>query len=312
MDKVLVHDISHHQGDLTAYWPMFKTAGCQAVIIKATEGYASWNIFIEHARQAKGHGFLVGSYHYFRQQITNLFGQWVNCDPERQARNYFDWVMASGVEMDLPPALDVENGNNPTLSVATITKCLQKIEEYFGRKPFVYSSPSILIDQLNNPPWGEYPLWLAHYTSEDKILLPAPWDKWTLWQFSDKVTYNRENDSGYVFARKPIDHNWFNGSRADLLAFCHSQPPAPGVPDPDPVPSRIFLEVTANFLRLRHEPAFYAPPTLIVEKGQRLELLKQNVTSDGITWHEVAIPGEYGLATGFVSASSRYVKKIVV
>lgn len=312
MDRILIHDISHHQGDLSTYWQMFKDKGCQAVIIKATEGYANWDIFKEHAQQAKKAGFLVGSYHYFRQQIININKEWVNCDPARQAKNYFDWVQKCGVEMDLPPALDVENGNNPYLSVSTITKCLQKIEEYFGRKPMVYSSPSILINQLNNPPWGQYPLWLAHYTTEENILLPKSWDRWTLWQFSDKITYDKTNASGAVISRKPIDHNWFNGSLADLLRFCDKDSiPSPiSPPDVDLLPSTVFIEIKASFLRLRHQPSFYSPPTLLVEKGQRLLVMKENIISDGITWYEVAIPAQYGLASGFVSANDRYVKVV--
>ena len=58
--------------------------------------------------------------------------------------------------MDLLLALDIENGNNPYLSVGTITKCFVKIEHLFGSKPMVYSSPSVLIDQLDSPPsWTE-------------------------------------------------------------------------------------------------------------------------------------------------------------
>ena len=313
MDKVLIHDISHHQGDLKTYWQMFIDKGCKAVIIKATEGYAYYNIFKEHARQAKAHGLLVGSYHYFRQQIENLQNQWVNCDPARQAQNYVDWVQKCGVEMDLPPALDVENGNNPYLSAKAITKCLQKIEQLFGRKPFIYSSPSILIDQLNNPAWGEFPLWLAHYTTEKKILIPKAWDTYTLWQFSDKITYDKTNANGAVISRKPIDHNWFNGSLADLVAFCDKDSTIPTIPPDDPptIPPIVTIEITADYLRLRHKPSFYAPPTLILEQGQRLLVLKENIVSDGITWYEVAIPGQYGLASGFVSASKRYTKQVI-
>ena len=232
MDKVLVHDISHHQGNLKTYWQMFKDKGCQAVIIKATEGYAYYNSFKEHARQAKDFGFLVGSYHYFRQQIINIQNKWINCDPIRQAQNYYDWIDRCGVPMDLPPALDIENGNNPYLSAGTITQCLVKIERLFGRKPMVYSSPSVLIHQLGSPPsWSDYPLWLAHYTTEDKITVPDPWCSWTLWQFSDRITYNKQDENGFTISRKPIDHNWFNGSLRDLQAFC-GQGPDPGIDPP--------------------------------------------------------------------------------
>jgi GH25 family lysozyme M1 (1,4-beta-N-acetylmuramidase) len=283
MDRVLVHDVSHWQGNLKPYWQMFKDKGCKAVIIKATEGYANWNIFKEHAEQAKEAGFLVGSYHYFRQQIINIQNQWINCDPARQAKNYYDWVQKCGVPMDLPPALDVENGNNPYLSAATITKCLQKIEDYFGRKPMVYSSPSILINQLGTPPWGEYPLWLAHYTTEDKIQVPGAWQDWTLWQFSDKITYNKTDANGNVISRKPIDHNWFNGTLEDLYEFCQKdqQPEQPE----EPLPTHVKIiakkaDGTPGFLYFRDSPTFDYKEQLAIGDGEVLQLIEED--EDGL------------------------------
>ena len=241
MNRVLIHDISHWQGNLSTYWKMFKDKGCKAIIIKATEGLAFYSIFKEYAEQAKAAGFLVGTYHYWRHQIKNLEGSWVTCDPIRQAENYFSWVQKSGIKMDLPPALDVEGGNNPSLVVGPIDTFLRRTESLWGRLPMVYSSPSVLIGRLGNPPWGKYPLWLAHYTTEDKIHVPSPWKNWTIWQFSDKITYDKVNASGAVISRKPIDHNWFNGNLGDLYKFIlttgGSLPASPSTPAPAPTPS---------------------------------------------------------------------------
>jgi GH25 family lysozyme M1 (1,4-beta-N-acetylmuramidase) len=305
--RVLIHDISHHQGNLATYWKMFKDKGCKAVIIKSTEGYASWNIFKEHAEQAKAAGFLVGSYHYFRQQIINVQNQWINCDPARQAKNYFDWVTKCGVPMDLPPALDVEQGNNPYLSAVTVLKCLQKIEEYFGRKPMLYTSPSVLKYHLGNPrDWGQYPLWLAHYVEkEENILIPEGWDTWTIWQFSDKITYNKTTETGFVISRKPIDHNWFNGSEEDLRKFCQLEGLPPTPPDPGPAPThiRVIARQTngdPGWLYFRDSPDFDYREQLAIGYGEFLELVEPDPING--LWHVTNNRGR----DGYVSAGSSW------
>ncbi len=277
MDRVLVHDVSHWQGNLATYWQMFKDNGCKAVIIKATEGLAYYNIFKEHAEQAKAAGFKVGSYHYWRQQIKNLEGTFVNCDPIRQADNYFNWVQKCGVEMDLPPALDIEQGNNPFLTATVIEKCLRHIELKFGRVPLVYSSPNVLMNILGNPAWGKYPLWLAHYTTEDKVTVPKAWKTWTLWQFSDKITYDKKNSAGTIISRKPIDHNWFNGGEAEFNNFLRASNPAlqPAAEDPAetpaPPPAGEELPAAAPIADIEN-------PTQIDLINLNIEALKQRLT----------------------------------
>jgi len=281
-EKVLVHDVSKWQSDLSKYWQMFWDAGCRAVIIKATEGYAYYTYFHDTVKQAKKFGFLVGSYHYFRQQIQNTEGAWITCDPIRQAQNYYDWVKASGVVMDLPPAIDIENANNPYLSNVSIDKFLVKIEALFGRTPFIYSNPSIL-KGLAKTSWERYPLWIANYATSP--LIPAPWKDYTLWQFSDKITYNLTNEQGTVIARKPIDHNWFNGSMADLLAFCNlAKPPTPPTPDPN-APKQVETTV---YLRGRTTPVYVSGDSALIFKPYtRLEVINEPKVyeeASGITW----------------------------
>lgn len=243
MDKVLVHDISYYQGDLSKYWQLFKEKGCEVIIIQSSNGLAYQNYYKETIKIAKDLGFYVGSYHYYRQHIPNREGSWVACSPTRQAENYFNWVEKAQVKLDLPPILDVENGGNPQgVSYSAVNACLKHIEILFGRKPMIYSSPSIL-NGLAKAGWEQYPLWLAHYTTENKISIPKPWTKWTLWQFSDRITYTPAGST----AKKPIDHNWFNGSLKDLKNFITASgggstpttPPSTSKPDIADLKSRI-------------------------------------------------------------------------
>jgi GH25 family lysozyme M1 (1,4-beta-N-acetylmuramidase) len=227
MEKVLIHDICYYQGDLSRYWQLFKDKGCKVIIIQSSNGLAFQNYFIDTVKIAKNLGFLVGSYHYFRQHILDPEGSLIPCNPIKQAEIYYNWVQKSGVKMDMPPALDVENGGNPQgVGFAAVTSCLTHIENLFGRTPMIYSSSAIL-GGLARPGWERYPLWLAHYTTEDKISIPKPWTKWTIWQFSDRVTYTPPG----TILKKPIDHNWFNGSLDDLRKFAgiseSTTPPSP-------------------------------------------------------------------------------------
>jgi len=215
MEKVLIHDISYYQGDLSSYWQLFKDKGCRGIIIQSSNGLAYQNYYKETIRIAKDFGFLVGSYHYYRQHINNREGSWIPCSPIRQAENYYNWTQKAMVELDFPPVLDVENGGNPQgVGYSGVNSCLQHIERLFGRTPMIYSSPSIL-NGLAREGWERYPLWLAHYTTEDKIFIPKPWKNWTMWQFSDRITYTPAGST----LKKPIDHNWFNGSMDELVDF---------------------------------------------------------------------------------------------
>jgi GH25 family lysozyme M1 (1,4-beta-N-acetylmuramidase) len=296
-DRVLVHDISKWQSDLSHYWQMFKDKSCKAVIIKATEGYAYYDYFRDTVKIAKEQGFLVGSYHYFRQQIKNVEGTWISCDPVRQAQNYFDWVGKCGVKTDLPPVIDLENGNNPFLNAGTIDKFLIKTEALWQRTPMIYSSPSVLKYSVGNPAhWGRYPLWLAHYA--ETPVVPAPWKDYKLWQFSDKITYNLLDKTGNIVARKPIDHNWFNGSYEDLLKFCElGEAPIPDPVDPD-APKQV--ETTVN-LRGRTTPVYIeGDSALVFKKGTVLDVVNEPEVyeaSSGITW----IPTKIYVSKKFVT-----------
>jgi GH25 family lysozyme M1 (1,4-beta-N-acetylmuramidase) len=288
-EQVLVHDVSKWQGDLSKYWQLFWDKGCRAIIIKATEGYAYYSYFTDTVKQAKDFGFLVGSYHYFRQQIQNTEGTWVTCDPVRQAQNYYDWIKKSGVVMDLPPAIDIENANNPYLSNTSIDKFLWKIEALTGRIPFIYSNPSIL-KGLAKAEWKRYPLWIANYASSPTI--PSPWTDYTLWQFSDKITYTPAGST----AKKPIDHNWFNGTYEDLLAFCNAEAPVPPTPDPN-APRQVE---TITYLRGRTKPIYvFGDSALVYSPNTRLEVINEPEVyeaASGITW----LPVRMWVSKGYV------------
>ena len=286
-EKTLVLDCSYWQGDLSRYWQLFKDKGVKAIIIQSSNGLAYQDYFHATAEEAKKQGFLVGSYHYYRQHIPSTSGAWITCDPKKQAMNYYNWVSKCPVAMDLPPALDFENGGNPQgVFYSGATSCLTTVENLFKRTPMIYSSPSIL-SGLAQASWGKYPLWLAHYTTEDRVLVPKFWDNYTLWQYTDKETYTPPGST----LKKPIDHNWFNGSYEDLLKFCEiGEAPEPNEP-PDPnQPKQVITTVP---LRGRATPVYIAGESaLVFKRGQVLEVAdKAEVYEEasGITWQPIIL-----------------------
>jgi lysozyme len=60
-------------------------------------------------------------------------------------------------------------------------------------------------------PLPSYPLWIAHYTAKPQPNIPATWNNWVLWQFSEKGKVNGVKGS--------VDRDRFNGSLDDLRAL---------------------------------------------------------------------------------------------
>jgi len=306
--KTLVHDVSHWQGDLSRYWQDFKDKGCKAVIVKATEGYAYYNSYVTQITQAKEFGFLVGSYHYFRQRFINLNGQSTYCDPVRQAKNHYDWVIKTGIELDLPPALDVEKGNNPYLKTDDVIKCLDEMKTLFGRAPIFYSSPAVVKYQLGSDKrLGKYDLWVANYNVTSPGLSDI-WDNYVLWQFSDKITYDKVNSSGTIVSRKPIDHNWFNGSVEDLYKYCdYKEVPS----NPTRIQIKDFAKPARSFLLLRAEPNQYESNEIFaLGAGAILEIAGDKISSD-IDYYPVRVPKKYAFdGVLYVTATPTYINLI--
>jgi len=144
-------------------------------------------------------------------------------------------------------------------------------------------------------------------------MIPKPWTQWSIWQYSDRVTYTPPGST----VKKPIDHNLFNGTEEELKQFCldsgGSVEPPPPAPDPPPaVPATHVIVTASNFLRLRSEPRYrLGITTLIVEKNQILKIAgKAELEADsGIQWLPVYLPPEYITQDGNTAPLVGYVSK---
>jgi len=267
------------------------------IIIKAGEGWLDYKTQ-DYVKLAKDNGLLIGTYWYYRQRIM-WGGKDTYCEPKKQAQMYFE--ATKGNEQDLPPALDIEKTGNPYFRADDIHTCLQEIERLAGRIPMIYTGKFIWEDDVKSPAWStNYPLWLAQYRDTSKIELPKPFTTWAIHQFSETTEV----------AGKIIDHDYFNGDMLDLLAFC-------GIGEiQEPPVKPLYVEVIANFLRFRPLPEYEPIKTLIVEKGQVLEIAGSTIyeplvpgVHDGIYWLPVFLPTIYGeILIGYISANKKYVK----
>ncbi|GAB4580927.1 MAG: hypothetical protein Fur0022_36720 [Anaerolineales bacterium] len=188
MTTVLGIDVSKYQENVD--WNRVRAAEIKFAIMRASVGLFPDSRFPDHWAGSKAVGLLRGVYHYYLDDK----------DPKVQARKLFDILNATGDLGELPPALDIEDINNPKLTASKIKLCLEELEKLFGRIPIVYTRATTWNPRIGKVTWGSrYPLWVAHYTisgwTENHIqrtlntqpTLPLIWNSWDIWQFTDKA-----------------------------------------------------------------------------------------------------------------------------
>jgi lysozyme len=201
-DAVRGIDVSHHNGNID--WTRVASAGVQFCYAKATEGAGFKDIrFREYFDAAKGAGLLTGAYHFFRPEV----------DAEAQAESFLH-VVSSPQPGDLPPVLDVEvdGGKSPKAIVSGIQVWLQAVENVLGHRPIIYTSASFWSPRVgSNPAFEDYMLWVAQYTTAAAPRLPAGFNDFVIWQFTEQGTM--PGISGTV------DLDRFHGTDGDLKAL---------------------------------------------------------------------------------------------
>ena len=185
-------------------WNRVRAAEIKFAMMRAVVGTWPDSRFANHWAGSKAVGLLRGAYHYYLDEQ----------DPKAQAKKLFDVLNSTGDLGELPPALDIEDINNPILTASKIKLCLEEIERLFGRTPFVYTRATTWNPRIGKVTWGSrYPLWVAHYTisgwkdnhiqrslNETKPDCPSIWSNWDIWQFTDKAPA-----SGYGVSGPTVD-----------------------------------------------------------------------------------------------------------
>lgn len=195
-------DASHYQKTIDFH--RLKAAGIPALIHKATEGRTMRDaLFTPRRVLAKQAGLLYGAYH---------FG--TNGNVDEQVENF----LAVWQPGDLP-VLDVElsgKDGSTSMRLDQAEYWVRAVEAHTRRVPMVYGGGNYLRDVLNPPassPLARCPLWWAQYTAKPPTRLPAPWQWWSLWQYTDG---NAGGDPRSTDGIGACDHSVFAGSESDL------------------------------------------------------------------------------------------------
>lgn len=192
-------DLSKWQGDVD--FARIKAAGMAYVFVKVSQG--ATGVDPQYARNiagARAAGLIAGSYHFYT----------TDHDADAQFANLSAHLdLKAG---DLPPVVDIEvlaQNSLPDLP-AQLKRFLDAIESKYAVKPILYSGLSFAAQHLSG--FGDYPLWLAEYTSAPAPRLPAGWSHWTFWQYSQSGSVAGVNGA--------VDLDRFNGDLDALRALC--------------------------------------------------------------------------------------------
>ena len=174
-------DISKHQGSIN-WEELKKNQKIKFIYIKATEGsdYVDPR-YHENIRNARKHGFKVGSYHFLstRSAATTQFYNFIRT--------------AKREDQDLLPVIDVEKiGSWSSQQLRDSVKVFADlIEDYYGCKPLIYTSEKFFTKHLGRV-FADYPLFIAKYSASQ----PNIGYKWILWQFADNGLFKSVKGNG--------------------------------------------------------------------------------------------------------------------
>ncbi|MGD1900967.1 MAG: GH25 family lysozyme [Geitlerinemataceae cyanobacterium] len=172
-------DVSDYQGQVN--WKAVADSGVGYAIAKSTEGATFIaDTFARNWREIRAAGIVRGAYHFYRPQT----------DAVAQAQNFLNVVKLE--PGDLPAVLDIERTDNMSADsiFAGMQTWLDIVEEATQRRPIVYTYPGFWERLGNSQRFADYPLWIAHYTSDPEPWVTGGWDAWTLWQYTDRGNIN--------------------------------------------------------------------------------------------------------------------------
>ena len=209
-------DISKHQGSID-WAELKKNSKIKFVYIKATEGsdYIDPR-YQENIRNARKHGFKVGSYHFLstRSSATTQFKNFI--------------TTAKREDQDLLPVIDVEKLSPWTSQQLrdSIKVFADLLEDYYGCKPMIYTSEKFFTKNLGRA-FADYPLFIAKYNSNQ----PNIGYKWIIWQFADNGSFKPAVKGNYG----EVDMSRFNkGCTINDIIYTPSKhkpkTPASGMP----------------------------------------------------------------------------------
>lgn len=166
-------DVSHYQGAIN--WDAVAGSSVKFAITRIGDGLGEDETFDGNWAGIRNAGLIRGAYQFFRTLR----------DPEEMAAIVVRKVGRLGPG-DLPVVLDLEGASiqdqGPDVVQDHARRWLQAVEAGTGKRPIIYTGFYVWRDQMGNPNWPEYPLWIAAYVLPRCPDIPDGWNRWTMWQ----------------------------------------------------------------------------------------------------------------------------------
>ena len=198
-------DVSKYQGDIN--WQAVKASGVRFVWIRATEGGDNADEkFMANWEGAKSVGIPHGAYH---------FVYWC-----RSPREQIEWFKSHAPpEGDsLPPVLDVELTpgskscprvlNRPDVH-REMREMLAAMEQYYHKRPVIYSTVDFHQGLLDGDYFTEYPMWVRSTKYYPTVKYHER--HWTFWQY--------QSDAYIPGIVGKVDRNAFFGTEQQFQSF---------------------------------------------------------------------------------------------
>lgn len=171
-------DVSRYQGDID--YEQVRNAGVEFVMMRigvqsgVNKNMEMDTFFLKNIENAKNAGLKIGVYVYS------------TATTDEKAREHAKWVVENlkGAKLDFPIAYDWENWKYLMEYKTSIHRMNENFKAFatelkkYDYEAFLYSSKYYLENIWQT---HEYPVWLAHYTSETTYK-----GNYTMWQFSNR------------------------------------------------------------------------------------------------------------------------------
>jgi lysozyme len=203
--------------------------GIVGVIYKATQGQSYTDpTYVKQQTAAKRAKLKWGAYHFADSS-----------DVDGQVKNFLNFAAPDPDELF---CLDWEDNGGDRMSVDQARAWINKVEAGLKRPgECVIYGGNTLKEQIKGHDafFGARRLWLCHYSSTPK--LPASWDAYWLWQFTDGQSGPQPHTIDGI---GPCDINsYIEGPTQQLIDEWASGSAQPQPPEPDM--SEVLIEITA-------------------------------------------------------------------
>lgn len=237
-----------------------KDSGVVGFIHKATENDSYTDDMLKYRSDlCRDVGLKFGTYHFLRGGGMGA-----------QVAFYYDTVMSiQQHEGEASEWLFVCDYEDPAVPLSDVADFMDQLDAVTGayQHPVLYTGFA-LKDKIkagqDASRLTKYALWLAHYSTEPT--LPPGWDRYFLWQYSDKASVPG--------IQAPTDVNAFDGTAEELMEQWVAPTAAGSTPEtPQPEPEEPEGGVTPE------EGEHPKPPTTKPPEGQTITATTITITS---------------------------------